>query len=184
MDTMKQALACLEHCRNSGIKYFRPEELTIGWTDYGNLRDSNCTEPQDARVPLQFAIVYPGRRPTGRGEEHLCHMVGDFLSGWRRAKSPTDTHTPRLEVIDAMERFGGGFVAALAVAWRKGDAENQTRLYGAFSHIYDQYEADFVDRLKPEADPADETGGDLCSRCGNPCDHDEPHTECEACRCG
>lgn len=28
------------------------------------------------------------------------------------------------------------------------------------------------------------TGGDLCTRCGAPIDHNEPHVECDACRAG
>jgi len=28
------------------------------------------------------------------------------------------------------------------------------------------------------------SGGDLCSRCGAPIDHNEPHTECDECRAG
>lgn len=30
----------------------------------------------------------------------------------------------------------------------------------------------------------DESGADLCTRCGAQIDHNEPHTECDACRVG
>jgi hypothetical protein len=46
-----------------------------------------------------------------------------------------------LDVLDAMERYGGGFVSALAVAWRKADDDNRRRLRGAFPHYWEQYTA-------------------------------------------
>ena len=44
------------------------------------------------------------------------------------------------EVLDAMERYGGGFVKALAWAWRRADSENDARLHGAFGHYWAEYE--------------------------------------------
>lgn len=44
------------------------------------------------------------------------------------------------QVIDAMERFGGGFVVALAFAWRKADHANHVKLYHAFQEYYQEYD--------------------------------------------
>lgn len=41
--------------------------------------------------------------------------------------------------LDNMERTGGGFVEALAVAWRKADPSNHRLLYRAFATYYGQY---------------------------------------------
>lgn len=40
-------------------------------------------------------------------------------------------------------------------------------------------------KLSQEDDPEpprDEEGGDVCTQCGNPIDHDDPHTVCDKCR--
>lgn len=41
--------------------------------------------------------------------------------------------------LDAMERYGGGFVMRLAAAWKRADGENHARLLAAFRHYLDQY---------------------------------------------
>ena len=43
------------------------------------------------------------------------------------------------KAVDAMARFGGGFVSALALAWRRADSENQSRLREAFPELIEQY---------------------------------------------
>jgi hypothetical protein len=48
-------------------------------------------------------------------------------------------HEELLAVLDAMERYGGGFVSALAVAWRKADPQNQAKLRTAFDNYYREY---------------------------------------------
>jgi hypothetical protein len=56
--------------------------------------------------------------------------------------APAGAVTPqaeKLEVLDAMECYGGGFVQALAVAWRKADSANSEKLHAAFSEYYEQY---------------------------------------------
>jgi len=45
------------------------------------------------------------------------------------------------DVLDLMERQGGGFVSALARAWSRADSENSFRLMAAFGAIYDRYAA-------------------------------------------
>jgi len=45
-----------------------------------------------------------------------------------------------LDVLDEMERTGGSFVAALAVAWRRADNINRAKLKTAFSGYYEDYE--------------------------------------------
>jgi hypothetical protein len=44
-----------------------------------------------------------------------------------------------LDVLDAMERHGGGFVKALAKAWRLADPSNRMRLMGTFWTLYAKY---------------------------------------------
>lgn len=43
------------------------------------------------------------------------------------------------EVLDAMERFGGGFIQALAIAWRKADPTNHAKLMSQFGDYWQQY---------------------------------------------
>lgn len=47
--------------------------------------------------------------------------------------------TEHHEVLDAMERFGGGFVKALAIAWRKADPTNHAKLMSQFGDYWRQY---------------------------------------------
>ncbi len=47
-------------------------------------------------------------------------------------------------VLEAMERFGGSFVRALAEAWRKADADNSARLEQAFP----EYAREYLDLAK------------------------------------
>lgn len=54
------------------------------------------------------------------------------------ARTPLDR---KLEVLDAMERYGGGFVRALAEAWRKADSTNEEKLQRAFPEYWQQYSA-------------------------------------------
>ncbi len=43
------------------------------------------------------------------------------------------------KVIEAMEVYGGSFVAALATAFRRADRTNFDRLRGAFPEIWNDY---------------------------------------------
>ncbi len=47
---------------------------------------------------------------------------------------PTD-----YEIVQAMERFGGGFVRALAGAWYRADDENQARIRASFHELWAEY---------------------------------------------
>ena len=44
-----------------------------------------------------------------------------------------------LEVIEAMEKYGGSFVVALAGAFRRADATNLAKLKAAFPEYWEQY---------------------------------------------
>lgn len=55
--------------------------------------------------------------------------------------------------LDAMSRYGGHFVQALAAAWRRADADNHRRLLAAFPEYYAHY-ADLA-----QADAARESAG-------------------------
>jgi hypothetical protein len=41
--------------------------------------------------------------------------------------------------LEAMEKYGGSFVKALAEAYLRADAENRARLKAAFPEIFDRY---------------------------------------------
>ena len=41
--------------------------------------------------------------------------------------------------LDNMNRFGGSFVASLAVCYRKADPDNQTVLFNAFEATFTKY---------------------------------------------
>jgi hypothetical protein len=45
-----------------------------------------------------------------------------------------------LHVVDAMIRFGGGFVSALGKAWIRADADNERRLRAAFPEVWREYQ--------------------------------------------
>lgn len=45
-----------------------------------------------------------------------------------------------LDVIDAMEKYGGSFVAALAQAARRADADNLAKIKATFSEYWERYE--------------------------------------------
>ena len=49
-----------------------------------------------------------------------------------------------------MERMGGGFAAALALAYYRADGDNQARIVGAFSDLFEKYR-----RIAAELAPAE-----------------------------
>lgn len=53
------------------------------------------------------------------------------------------THEPNevsnMDILDTMERYGGGFVSALAAAWKKADSFNFQRLQETFYTYWMQY---------------------------------------------
>ena len=49
------------------------------------------------------------------------------------------THDEKLQMCQAMERFGGGFVKALSECFIKADLDNLERLYKAFPEIVETY---------------------------------------------
>lgn len=48
------------------------------------------------------------------------------------------------QIVDAMECYGGGFVKALAQAWRHGDPINRRRIKMAFADYWQEYESQYV----------------------------------------
>lgn len=61
-------------------------------------------------------------------------------------------HVPsRLDVINAMIDYGGGFVRRLGEAWLAADADNNRRLLAAFPHYWEQYSKAASDRAAHEA---------------------------------
>ncbi|PNQ49677.1 hypothetical protein C1141_21720, partial [Vibrio agarivorans] len=43
------------------------------------------------------------------------------------------------DAIEAMQKYGGGFASALAVAWARADADNLMRLRSAFPELLAKY---------------------------------------------
>jgi hypothetical protein len=54
------------------------------------------------------------------------------------------------EVFDAMVKYGGGFVSALGVAWRKADPENSDKLKAVFWAYFDSYKAMAIEQKRRE----------------------------------
>jgi hypothetical protein len=44
------------------------------------------------------------------------------------------------EILEAMHRYGGGFVKQLAVLYRLADRDNQEKLASTFWHYFRQYD--------------------------------------------
>lgn len=44
-----------------------------------------------------------------------------------------------MKVVEAMEKYGGSFVQALAVCFRRADANNLAKLKATFSEYWEQY---------------------------------------------
>ncbi len=86
------------------------------------LRDERQASP-DGMTAAERAMAQSEKRPAAQ-----------------RDSLPDKHSTEHHETLDAMERFGGGFVQALAVAWRKADALNHAKLHRAFGHYYRQYQ--------------------------------------------
>ena len=52
----------------------------------------------------------------------------------------TDARQPDdYAIVEAMLRYGGGFVADLGALYRRADAENQAILKTAFAHVWREY---------------------------------------------
>ena len=49
------------------------------------------------------------------------------------------THDEKLDMVDAMKRFGGGFVKALAECFVRADDDNLLRLERAFPEYVKKY---------------------------------------------
>lgn len=45
-----------------------------------------------------------------------------------------------MNVVEAMERYGGAFVQGLSICFRRADRKNFDRLRKAFPHYWEQYE--------------------------------------------
>jgi hypothetical protein len=43
------------------------------------------------------------------------------------------------DIVEAMLKYGGGFVADLGALFRRADAENQAILKTAFAHVWAEY---------------------------------------------
>lgn len=48
-------------------------------------------------------------------------------------------HDEKIKMVENMERYGGGFVQALALCFIKADIDNLGRLYAAFPEIVHKY---------------------------------------------
>lgn len=50
-----------------------------------------------------------------------------------------DAEVAKYRVVDAMTRYGGSFVKALADAWRAADPHNRRRLETTFADYFENY---------------------------------------------
>ena len=67
----------------------------------------------------------------------------------------TQTYDEKLQMVDAMHRYGGSFVIALAECFIRADAHNLDRLYQAFPEIVARYIQIARDSRAAEARPLD-----------------------------
>lgn len=56
-----------------------------------------------------------------------------------RDKAYTAIAERQYKTIEAMERYGGGFVKALALAYMKADPMNKARIEQAFPEVFEKY---------------------------------------------
>lgn len=56
-----------------------------------------------------------------------------------------------VRILEVMETYGGGFVKALAAAWKRADSGNHWKLRHAFANYWEQYEklAESLPNSKP-----------------------------------
>lgn len=71
------------------------------------------------------------------------------------------------KIVETMERFGGSFVQALAVCFRRADFENYMKLRMLFDNYWEQYRsmAGIVTKADGMALPSDICDSD-CTHCG------------------
>lgn len=76
------------------------------------------------------------------------------------------------DIVEAMLKYGGGFVADLGALFRRADAENQAILKTAFAHIWREY-AEIVELKQPPHCPVCgsytwmyQGGKQVCADCG------------------
>ena len=50
-----------------------------------------------------------------------------------------DIEVQNHRAAQCMERMGGGFAAALAVAYYRADSDNKARIVGAWPHLFEKY---------------------------------------------
>ena len=60
------------------------------------------------------------------------------------------THNQKLAMVEAMHKYGGGFVQALAECFIRADAKNLERLIAAFPEIVDRYTVIAQAKLDPD----------------------------------
>jgi hypothetical protein len=53
--------------------------------------------------------------------------------------SPDDIEVQNHRAAQYMERMGGGFAAALAVAYYRADSDNKARIVGAWPDLFEKY---------------------------------------------
>ncbi len=73
----------------------------------------------------------------GQGDFSRDIMPSDL--GAAVAPEPGSVEPTLLQVVDAMRRYGGGFVSHLAEAWARADLDNERRLRQAFPEIWKRY---------------------------------------------
>lgn len=64
------------------------------------------------------------------------------------------THNEKLEVINAMKNYGGGFVKGLAAAWLHADDDNCAKIEAAWPEYIEKYRQIGIEAAKEP--PGDE----------------------------
>lgn len=59
------------------------------------------------------------------------------------------TDVDRERAIYFMDKYGGSFVHALAIAYRCADADNRRRIETAFPEYFEEYATKFSERVSP-----------------------------------
>ncbi len=119
--------------------------------------DALFTSGNGDRAHRLALISKDGRDLGGWGEPAVRGILDGVLNPPITNSAIPDKHSDaHRATLDRMEAQGGGFVRALAGAWRRADDANHANLYAVFEHYYRQYE-----RREKAVDFSTLHGGDL-----------------------
>lgn len=96
------------------------------------------------KVYWHDTLCYTGSTLSGLPvtAEKVNKFYGNKLIEWNNKPFNSRTELSEDEVLNKMIERGGGFAAALALAWKKADLDNRNRLRTAFAELYASYAKD------------------------------------------